>query len=90
MTFKTVYLSQTDPQWKDDLLGFGDPGDTLGAYGCALTSIAMLVSGHGYNETPKSLNEKMKNVGGFSGSFPRLKTARMREKRTFTEKGLAT
>ena len=69
MTFKTVYLSQTDPQWKDDLLGFGDPGDTIGAYGCALTSIAMLVSGHGYSETPKTLNEKMKNANGFSKSL---------------------
>jgi hypothetical protein len=69
MTFKLVYLSQTDPQWKNDRLGFGDPSDTLGEYGCALTSIAMLVSGHGYSETPRSLNEKMKNAGGFSGSY---------------------
>jgi len=69
MTFKLVYLSQQDPQWKNDLLGFGDPGDTLGAYGCALTSVAMLISGHGYNETPRSLNEKLKNVNGFTSSL---------------------
>jgi hypothetical protein len=33
--------------------------------GCALTSVAMLLSGHGYSETPKSLNQKLKNVDGF-------------------------
>jgi hypothetical protein len=28
----------------------------------------MLISGHGYIETPKSLNQKMKNVNGFDGA----------------------
>ena len=65
MPFKLVYLSQQDLQWKNDLLGFGDPGDTIGYVGCALTSVAMLLSGHGYPETPKSLNQKLKNVDGF-------------------------
>lgn len=68
MAFQLVYLSQQDPQWKNDLLGFGDPGDTLGMYGCALTSVAMLLSGHGYSETPKTLNEKMKAANGFVSS----------------------
>jgi hypothetical protein len=65
MPFQLVYLSQQDPQWKNDLLGFGDPGDTIGYLGCALTSVAMLLSGHGYAETPKSLNQKLKSVSGF-------------------------
>ncbi len=68
MSFKLVYLSQQDPQWKNDLLGFGDPGDTIGYVGCALTATAMLLSGHGYPETPKTLNEKLKNVNGFVSS----------------------
>lgn len=68
MSFNLVYLSQTDPQWKSDLLGFGDPGDTIGMYGCALTSVAMLLSGHGYAETPKTLNERMKAQNGFVSS----------------------
>ncbi len=68
MSFKLVYLSQQDPQWKNDLLGFGDPGDTIGYVGCALTATAMLLSGHGYAETPRTLNEKLKNVGGFVSS----------------------
>lgn len=68
MTFQLVYHSQQDPAWKSDILGFGDPGDTIGYVGCALTSTAMLLSGHGFAETPKSLNEKLKGVGGFAGA----------------------
>ncbi|HSA99073.1 MAG TPA: SH3 domain-containing protein [Anaerolineales bacterium] len=68
MSFKLVYYSQQDPQWKSDILGFGDPGDTIGYIGCALTSVAMLLSGHGYTETPKTLNQKLKNVDGFAGA----------------------
>ncbi|HEY3475811.1 MAG TPA: C39 family peptidase, partial [Anaerolineales bacterium] len=65
MSFQLVYLSQQDPQWKKDILGFGDPEDTIGYVGCALTSVAMLLSGHGYPETPKTLNQKLKNASGF-------------------------
>jgi hypothetical protein len=65
MPFQLVYLSQQDPKWKADILGFGDPGDTIGYIGCALTATAMLLSGHGYPETPKTLNQKLKNVNGF-------------------------
>ena len=65
MTFQLVYYSQQDPQWKSDLLGFGDPGDTIGYVGCAMTSVAMLLSGHGFPETPKTLNRKLQNANGF-------------------------
>lgn len=65
MPFKLVYHSQQDSKWKNDILGFGDPGDTIGYIGCALTSVAMFLSGHGYTETPKTLNQKLKNVNGF-------------------------
>src|SRR5687767_7476005 len=65
MSFQLVYLSQQDPKWKQDILGFGDPEDTIGYVGCALSSVAMLLSGHGYAETPKTLNQKLKNVQGF-------------------------
>lgn len=68
MTFQLVYYSQQDPKWKQDILGFGDPGDTIGYVGCALTSVAMLVSGHGFMETPKTLNQKLQNVNGFASS----------------------
>ena len=65
MSFKLVYLSQQDPKWKSDILGFGDPEDTIGYVGCAVTSVAMLLSGHGHSETPKTLNQKLKNAQGF-------------------------
>jgi len=68
MTFQLVYYSQQDAQWKGDILGFGDPGDTIGYVGCALTSVAMLLSGHGFIETPQTLNQKLKNASGFSGA----------------------
>lgn len=65
MSFQLVYFSQQDPKWKQDILGFGDPEDTIGYVGCALTSVTMLLSGHGYSETPKTLNQKLKSVQGF-------------------------
>jgi hypothetical protein len=68
MSFQLVYHSQQDSKWKSDILGFGDPGDTIGYVGCALTSVAMLLSGHGCAETPKTLNQKLKNVSGFAGA----------------------
>jgi hypothetical protein len=68
MSFRLVYYSQQDPQWKNERLGFGNAGDTIGYVGCALTSVAMLLSGHGYPETPKTLNQKLKNVNGFAGA----------------------
>ena len=68
MTFKPVYYSQQDPQWKDEILGFGEAGDTIGYVGCALTSTAMLLSGQGYAETPATLNQKLKDAGGFAGA----------------------
>jgi hypothetical protein len=69
MSFKLVYYSQNDPQWKSDRLGLGkQESDTIGYIGCALTSVSMMLSGHGYTETPKSLNQKLKNIEGFVGS----------------------
>ena len=78
MSFKLVYYSQQDPQWKNGILGFGDPGDTIGYIGCALTSVAMLLSGHGYTETPKTLNQKLKNVDGFVGAGIRWEVQALR------------
>lgn len=65
MAFKLVNYSQQDPQWKNDQLGFGDPNETVGFFGCALTCAAMLSSGHGFSETPKTLNQKLKSNSGY-------------------------
>jgi hypothetical protein len=58
-------LYQNDPRWKDSVLGNGQAGDTIGLYGCLLTSMAMVANHFGANETVASFNEKMKQNGGF-------------------------
>lgn len=69
MPFKLVYYSQNDPRWKGDRLGLSErESDTIGYIGCALTSVSMMLSGHGYIETPKTLNQNLKGIGGFAGS----------------------
>ena len=57
--------SQTDPQWKNILLGF-DKTSTIGGYGCLLTSLGMCATQYGAsNLTPTILNDKMKAINGF-------------------------
>lgn len=64
MTFNLVRLSQQDPRWKSARLGFSSTS-TIGEFGCALTSVAIHLSGFGCPETPQTLNEKLKRRGGF-------------------------
>jgi hypothetical protein len=64
MAFNLVRLSQQDPRWKNNKLGFSN-NSTIGAYGCAMTSVCMWLSGFGFSETPDSLNSKLKAVGGY-------------------------
>jgi len=63
MSFNLINYSQQDPAWKS--VKIGKSSETIGHVGCALTSVAMLVSGHGYPETPKTLNTKLKARGGY-------------------------
>lgn len=63
MAFKPVRYSQQDPQWKDEKLGFSNL--SIGKAGCAVTCLAMLLSGYSYVETPSSLNRKLRQVNGF-------------------------
>jgi hypothetical protein len=63
MSFTLVNYSQQDPAWKS--VKIGSSSETIGHVGCALTGVAMLVSGHGYPETPKTLNAKLKSRGGY-------------------------
>ena len=62
--FQVKPLSQMDPSWKNTLLGL-DQTSTIGKYGCLLTSMTMVANGFGANETPASMNDKMKAVSGF-------------------------
>jgi len=71
MTFTPNYFSQRDPRWKGEQLGF-DNTITIGTDGCALTCLTMLVNGYGFNETPETLNQKLKAMGpgaGFMGGL---------------------
>ena len=63
----TKNLYQNDPAWKSASLGHSK--ETIGGWGCLLTSATMMLNGIGYNETPETVNEKMKASGGFQGAF---------------------
>ncbi|MBI5838606.1 MAG: hypothetical protein HZB19_00755 [Chloroflexi bacterium] len=65
--FKTQNLYQNDEKWKNKKLGHSN--ETIGGWGCLLTSVTMMLNGIGYNETPETVNEKMKSAGGFQGAF---------------------
>jgi len=65
--FKTENLYQNDEKWKSTKLGHSS--ETIGGWGCLLTSATMMLNGIGYNETPETVNEKMKKAGGFQGAF---------------------
>ncbi len=65
--FKTQNLYQNDDKWKNTKLG--NSNETIGGWGCLLTSVTMMLNGMGYSETPETVNEKMKAHGGFQGAF---------------------
>ena len=65
--FKTQNLYQNDEKWKNTKLG--NSSETIGGWGCLLTSVTMMLNGIGYSETPESVNQKMKSAGGFQGAF---------------------
>jgi hypothetical protein len=58
-------LYQNDDTWKNTPLG--NSSQTIGSWGCLLTSVTMMLNGIGYNETPVTVNDKMKKAGGFQG-----------------------
>lgn len=65
--FVTKNLYQNDEAWKK--VPLGNSKETIGGWGCLLTSVTMMLNGIGYNETPVTVNEKMKGAGGFQGAF---------------------
>lgn len=65
--FKTENLYQNDDRWKNKELG--NSNETIGGWGCLLTSVTMMLNGIGYEETPATVNDKMKAKGGFQGAF---------------------
>jgi len=65
--FVTKNLYQNDDAWKNTPLG--NSKETIGSWGCLLTSVTMMLNGVGYNETPVTVNAKMKSAGGFQGAL---------------------
>lgn len=65
--FVTKNLYQNDDQWKN--ISLGNSSQTIGSWGCLLTSVTMMLNGIGYNETPVTVNDKMKAAGGFQDAF---------------------
>ena len=70
MAYLVNYYSQQDPQWKKKKLGFSSV--TIGTDGCALTSLAMMLKGFGYDINPATLNKKLKNLGQNNGFIDAL------------------
>ena len=66
--FKTKNLYQNDPKWKSVQLG-NQNKETIGSWGCLVTSLTMVANGFGFDETPESINNKMKAAGGFQGAL---------------------
>lgn len=63
-------LYQNDDRWKDKFLGFANDS-TIGQFGCLLTSLSMVSNALGADETPETLNEKMKAAKAFQGPWIR-------------------
>jgi hypothetical protein len=63
-----THLYQNDPRWKNQKIGLQN-NFTIEQVGCMLTSFAMTVNHFGANETPASLNEKMKAIQGFNSAW---------------------
>jgi hypothetical protein len=66
--FETDALYQNDPKWKNVKLG-NQNKETIGSWGCLMTSMTMVANGYGFDETPESINAKMKSAGGFQGAL---------------------
>lgn len=66
--FVTKNLYQNDEAWKKTFLGNSNQ-ETIGSWGCLLTSVTMMLNGIGYNETPVTANEKFRKAGGFNGAL---------------------
>jgi len=59
-------FGQRDSRWESKLLGYNtSPTYTLGLYGCLVTSFAMYLKAIGKDETPDTVNEKLKANNGF-------------------------
>ena len=59
-------FQQNDPRWADERLGKRGDGDTLGAAGCTVTSVAMAMTNLGHSIEPGQLNAALAAEGSFT------------------------
>ncbi len=57
-------FSQNDARWKDDK--HGSSTSTIGKTGCTITGLTMLLVSIGYDETPKTVDDKLTANGGYA------------------------
>lgn len=78
-----ILLSQRDPRWKNLKLGTGDATSTIGAFGCTVTALGMILE-----TTPDVVNDRINSVQGYANgnlviwakleqAFPGLKIKRV-------------
>jgi GH25 family lysozyme M1 (1,4-beta-N-acetylmuramidase) len=64
-------MSQKDPKWAGDKLGTSSV--TIGAYGCLITSVAMICNYYGKETDPGKINRDLISVNGYaSGNLLRF------------------
>ncbi len=63
--FKTQNMYQNDEKWKNTRLG--NSNETIGGWGCLLTSATMMLNGIGYNENSGECQREDEEGGRFSG-----------------------
>jgi hypothetical protein len=63
---EVTYYLQNDPVWSKDTIG--ETSQTLGGVGCLISCAASAMTELGIDITPAELNEKLSEVGGFSGA----------------------
>lgn len=64
----SAWYSQLDPRWSQLPLGHGE--QTIAAWGCLMTCMAMTLTAYGLRQNPAELNDRLKglDVSGFIGS----------------------
>ena len=59
------YYLQNDPEWGGDKIG--GSGSSIGGAGCLVTCVASAITDLGVPVTPKDVNARLTEVGGFDG-----------------------
>ena len=67
MKLKIEKLGQRDEEWSRKHLGYSNT--SIGNYGCFLVCLCMQAKYYGYDYDPNSLNNRLKETGGFSNDL---------------------